>query len=290
MFAKRISVVLVLSACLAGCQSGWTLTKVATIGGMNKPESVEIDPVTGFAYASSVAPGGDPPDYWAKNNAGFISRLSPSHQADPLKWITGTPEAPLHSPKGVCIHKGVLHVADCDRIARYELATGKPLGEIRLGGADKLNDLLSHEGYLYVTDTGLGKVFRIGEDASRPLVIPAPPSANGIAFWKGRLFGVSWAQHEIYELDPTGKNPAKPLGLADRLKELDELKILDDGTMIVSEFKGNRIVAVSPDRKTVRTLAEVTTPADIGLDTTRMLLYVPAMEDNAVVVYKLEYK
>jgi hypothetical protein len=101
------------------------------------------------------------------------------------------------------------------------------------------------------------------------------------------MFGVSWALHEIYELDPTGKSQPQAFGLADHFTNLDGIEVLADGTFIVSDFKGNKVCTVSPDRSSVRTLVEVTSPADIGLNHEEGLLYIPHFMENKLSIYRI---
>ena len=76
-----------------------------------------------------------------------------------------------------------------------------------------------------------------------------------------------------------------------RSQRLDAgIEVLDDGTFIVSDLPAKKVFSVSPDRKTVRTLAELDSPADIGLDRKRNLLYVPQFFKNQAVVFKLVNK
>ena len=56
---------------------------------------------------------------------------------------------------------------------------------------------------------------------------------------------------------------------------------------IVSDYMGNKICAISEDRKTVTTLIELQSPADLGLDRKNNLLYVPEMLKNRATVLKL---
>ena len=94
----------------------------------------------------------------------------------------------------------------------------------------------------------------------------------------------------VYELDPSGDNPPVAFGLAEHFTNLDGIEVLDDGTFIVSDFKGNKVCSISADRKTVETLAELDSPADIGIDRSRNLLYVPQFMQNKAVIYKLNRK
>ena len=105
------------------------------------------------------------------------------------------------------------------------------------------------------------------------------------------MYGVSWSQHDIYELDPTGQAAPRPLGVAKHFKSLDGIEVLGDGTFIVSDFIDGKVCAVSPDGKTVRALVEgLDTPADLGLDEARGLLYVPTLVANQARVYKIAKK
>lgn len=280
---------LLLGLVLTGCGAGWTLTKVGTIEGLDEPESAVVDPQTGLTYVTNLAPPDDPPEYWVTDNSGFLSRVSASLALVKVRWVVGTAERPIDSPKGICMHKGLLHVADCGRILRFDPASGKPKGVVAIPGAKGINDLLSDGELLYASDTMAAKVYRIGDDPSKPHVIPAPAGVNGMELAGTRLLTVSWSEKDLFELDPAGKAAPKAFGLRG-MGSLDELKALPDGTLLVSDYENGRIVAVSPDGKHVRTLAEVRSPADIFLDRARMLLIVPSMLDNRAVVYRVEKK
>jgi hypothetical protein len=102
------------------------------------------------------------------------------------------------------------------------------------------------------------------------------------------MFAVSWDLHEVFELDPTGDRPPQPFGVAEHFTNLDGIVVLDDGTFVVSDFTGNKVFAIARDRKTVYILAEIESPADIGLDRKRRLLYVPSFMGDRVFVFKLD--
>jgi hypothetical protein len=193
----------------------------------------------------------------------------------------------LNSPKGMCLLNGVLYVADITRVVAFPLDpadAGKIFLQLPTG--KQFNDMASDGAAIYVSDTGQGKVFRADPDGVRE--VKGPPSANGITFFKDKMYGVSWGEHEVYELDASGKAEAKPFGVASHFKSLDGIEVLDDGTFIVSDFAGNKVCLIAPDRKTVKTLVEVESPADIGLDRERLFLYVPQFMRNRLVCFKLE--
>jgi len=120
--------------------------------GFMTPESVQYEP-TGDVYLVSNINGG-PLD---KDDNGFISKLSPEGKVLELKWIDGgSKDVDLNAPKGFGISAGKLFVADIDVIRTFDLATGKPLAQIKVPGASFLNDVtVAADGTVYVSDTGL---------------------------------------------------------------------------------------------------------------------------------------
>ena len=266
--------------------SGWTVTKTATIEGLQHPECVVVDPPTGVAYISNmVAPK---ETFWVEDGTGFITKLKPGGEVDVLKWKDSTKEEPINSPKGMCIVKNVLHVADIKRVLRFQTSDGQALPPVTIKGAQRLNDMAFDGAFAYVSDTATGKIWKLEGD--KPVELKSPPGVNGITFNSGRMFAVSWTTHELYELDPAGKNDPRRLKVASYFDSLDAVEVLQDGSFLLSDFGGGKVCVVSPKAKTVRTIAVGTTPADIGIDFLRDLLYVPEMTANKVTVYKLTKK
>lgn len=276
----------VLAACLtvltsvAAAQP--TVEQVAVVKGLEVPECLVTDPASGFVYISNVEAGEG--EYWSKDGKGFISRMTADGEMKELRWLDSTADAPIHGPKGMCLLDGYLYIADITRLLRYPLKGDGPLVEISVPGAKRLNDLATDGKSVYVSDTELGRVHKVDPKGGQT-TIKAPESINGITFHEGRMFAVSWALHDVYELDPAGDGPPKPFGLADHFEGLDAVEVLEDGTFIVSDFLGNKVCAISADRNTVHTLIELETPADIGIHRAKGLLYIPKfMKDEAVIV------
>jgi len=262
---------------------GWTATKIGIESGFQTPESVLVNADTGAAYVSNIllTTGGP----WADDGNAFISLLLPTGEIDKLKWRVSTPTTPMSSPKGMCLLKGTLYAADVTHVDCF--ARDGTYKRIDPPGAKMLNDMVTDGRSAYVSDTGTGKIWRL---ADTPTAIVEVPSANGITFHGGKMLAVSWGDHDIYEVDPNGAAPPKPFGLAGHFKSLDGIEVIDDGTVLVSDFTGNKVCAVAADRRTVTTLIEIQTPADIGLDHQRLKLFVPMFEANKVAVYRLEHK
>ncbi|HOS94370.1 MAG TPA: hypothetical protein PLQ54_13710 [Armatimonadota bacterium] len=291
---RGLSCVLVLGAASAAISqtmtptatpAAWRLAEVGTLRGFDVPECVVVDPATGSAYVSNIQT--QPGMGWEDDGAAFLSRLRPGGALSTLHWNAAALEGKLNGPKGMCILGRGLYVADNTRVVRVSLTDGSVRPPIEPPGAQRLNDMATDGEAVYASDTATGNVFRIAVDGSTR-VIQGPPMINGITFAGKRLFAVSWEPAGLWELDPSGKLPPRSLGLPGRFVHLDGIEVLEDGTFIISDFHGNAIYAVGPDGAEVSKLAEVGTPADIGIDRHRGLLFVPQFDHNQVVVYRIE--
>jgi hypothetical protein len=276
----------------AGCstmdsesQSAWHATEIASQDGFAVPECVVADG-QGNVFVSNILPDNDV--YWGDDGMGFVSRLSVKGKVEAPYWLGGRENSPIHSPKGMCILDGWLYLNDSTRLLRCKLDNPKATLEVVLSKGSRYNDLASDGRHLWISDIKEGKVIRLDSRSREEMAIPAPSGVNGVTTWEGRLFAVSWTEHEIYELDPGGKEEPRPFGLAAHFTNLDGIEVLDDGTFLVSDFKGNKVSLVSADEKTVRTLIEVESPADIGIDRKRGLLYVPQFKKDKIIVYQLK--
>ena len=267
----------------ASTAAPWQLEKFPVfIDGFDSPECLAVDEKRDQIYVSNIQT--KTRGYWEKDEKGFISLMEGEGMLKKLRWKDSTEQHPLNAPKGMCVCEGLLYVADIDRVMTYDLA-GEAVKRVEIPGAAMLNDAVAYKGFAYISDTRTGKIWKLGLPMSQ---IKGPPSANGLAFDAGgRMYCVSYEGHEIYQVDPNGVDEPTPLGLAGHFAGLDGIEILADGTMIVSDMKSNRILAVSADHKSVHVLAEVDAPADIGLDRKRNLLYVPMLLKGQVAIYKL---
>ena len=260
----------------------WTAERVGVIDGLEVPESVLVEPDADVVYVSNMET--PPRMYWRDDGRGFISLLEAEGIMKARRWRDSTADEPLNEPKGMCVVDGVLYAADNSRVVTYPLPDGEAR-PITIPGAKQLNDMVGRAGFAYVSDTATGKIHKLGLPM---LTLKAPESVNGIAFdAEGRMFAASWELHEVYEIDPQGRADPKPFGLAGHFQGLDGIEVLADGTFIVSDLKAGAICSIAPDRKTVAVLAKIKSPADMGLDRRRMLLFVPTMEQNQVVIFKL---
>ena len=264
--------------------AGLRVEKVKVIDGLDLPECVVIDPNDEAMYISNVVTASEA--YWVDDSNGFISLAAADGEIEQLRWIESTSDVSIHDPKGMCILDGKLYFSDNSMLKYRALKDGSRVEIIEVPGAGKLNDLATDGRCVWASDSETGKVFCIEPDGTIRR-IKGPAGINGITWHKDTLYAVSWDLHEVYELDPDGEAEPSPFGLSEHFTALDGIEVLDDGTFIVSDYMGNKLCAIEADRKTVHTLMELESPADIGLDRNRMLLYVPEMLADRVTVLKL---
>jgi hypothetical protein len=283
-------VAMVLGLAVLGCGKKETpagsvsLELVKEIEGFSVPECFIADKATGDIYVSNIVT--DDEGYWVDDNNGFISRLDGEGNIKELKWLASTDAMAIHAPKGMTILGGYLYFADNAELKRVLLSDKSKVEVIELGETENLNDLANDGVSVWVTDTAKGKAFKVETDGSFK-EIPGPEKINGITCWKGKIFAVSWDLHEVYELDPAGVKEPVAFGLAENFVNLDCIEVLEDGTFIVSDFIGNKIAAISSDRKTVTPLAEAESAADFYIDREKGLLYQPMVLTSKAGVYKI---
>jgi hypothetical protein len=82
------------------------------------------------------------------------------------------------------IVNNILYVADINGIATYDLTTDQKGATIIIVGMYELNDLTADSsGYLYITDVGAGKIFRVRiSDHSDTTIVSGITKPNGILF------------------------------------------------------------------------------------------------------------
>src|SRR5258708_11109132 len=137
------------------------------------PESVLYDVAADVYLVSNI--NGTPV---AKDNNGFIPRVSPDGRVLALRFIEGGKNgATLNAPKGMGIHGDTLFVADIDAVRMFSRTTGAALGARAVPGATFLNDLdVAPDGAVYFSDSGLKPDFSSsGTHAVYRLHPPRPP-------------------------------------------------------------------------------------------------------------------
>ena len=258
------------------------------VTGLKNPAGFIVDPATGHYFISNE--NGGPSE---RDNNGVITRLDETGKILKLKFIEGgTAGVTLHSPKGLAILDKTLFVSDIDRVRRFDLATGRPLGEIDLSAfkADFLTGLAADgAGLLYVADTGADTILKVDTRVgSRPTVFVkdsalAGPHGLAVNPATGALVAVSWNEGKILEIARDGSIKVLFANsfFNTRFGNLAGVDFDAFGNIYVSDFSQGKVIRIDPDFR-IQTIAEfLTTPANVSIDRKNHLILVPYLAGNA---------
>lgn len=271
-------------------------TPTITVTGLATPESVLHDVARDVYYVSNI--NGAPT---AKDNNGFISKVSPTGEVLALKFIGGGQDGvTLHAPKGMGLVGDRLIVADIDVIRSFDATTGALLDELPVDGATFLNDVATSGNTVVISDTGMnhdGAAFTpSGSDALYVLDVTSNalskiaqggevlPRANGVAIVGDGVWVAYFGAPRIDHFDLKGAALGQwtlPAG------SLDGLVSDGAGGFYVSSWESQSIYAVSATGEAKVIKQGLAAPADIGLDAGRKVLLVPRFMDNIVEIHPL---
>ncbi|MFN2432888.1 MAG: SMP-30/gluconolactonase/LRE family protein [Gemmatimonadota bacterium] len=259
--------------------------------GFRTPESVLHDSVADVYLVSNIDGGPG-----AKDDNGFVSRVSPEGRLLELRWIDGASEdVTLHAPKGLALSGDSLFVADVDSIRVFHRETGVPLGALAVPGATFLNDLASGpDGTLYATDTGV-RVTDTGLEPSGTDALYRFEGGQPIAIAEGEQLGgpngvavdargpvvVSFGSGRILRVGDDGalqELAAPPAG------QLDGVVLLAGGDMIVTGWEGSAVYHITAGGEVHTIWQDIDSPADLGFDYGRSRMLVPSFNGNRVEV------
>jgi len=300
---KRTKAVLALGlATMAGCKKQEQAdatppdTAISVVDSFRTPESVLYDAAADVYLVSNI--NGAP---FAKDDNGFISRVSPDGRVIALRWIDGASDSvTLDAPKGTAIHGDTLFVADIDAVRLFDRNTGRQLGSRTIRGATFLNDMATGpDGTVYFTDSGL----KLGASGFAPSGTDAiyrfDASGNAVAIIRGDSLGrpngivvdgsgayvVTFGSGTAYHLDPDGQLtpfPRPPRG------QLDGIVQVSGGPFYISSWEDSSVVSVTPPNDMYMMVAHpVPSPADIGYDTRRNRLLIPVFLMNRIEIRPL---
>ena len=268
------------------------------VTGFQSPESVITDG-THF-YVSNVGAALAPS---TKDADGFISKLDTEGNILELKWISGDD---LHAPKGMAIVKGVLYVADIDKVRGFDMNSKEKVFQLDFSptGTAFLNDLAVRDHQtMYVSSTDLGYIYKIDLQGNGKYEIVDIYSdlsgANGLVYDEenDRLLISS------YGLDgaPTGMVGVCPMNVK-KLKQktigtfhgyLDGLQLVADDMVLVTDWqdfeKGGNLLFYDLKTEKLQPLLGglIGGPADFYYDGTTKKVWLPAMADNELIITPL---
>ena len=262
-----------------------TTSRIASVTGLEGPEAVRFDPDQDVWFISNFGPGSAE----ERDGDGYLSRALADGTVETLRFATGTPEAPLHMPRGMFITGDTLWVADVDGVHGFDRRSGAHLQfvDFRSHEPGFLNDLATGpEGDLYVTDTGRSRLYRVsGREVTVAVDDPRLGPPNGITWdaaeghfvlapWGGEQVVRSWAPgREVEDLVTTSAG------------FMDGVEVLDGRVIVASQADSSlHVLEGGTDRVLVRVAGA---PADIGLDPGRRRVAVPYVGLGRVDIWSL---
>jgi hypothetical protein len=273
------------------------LRLVATVPGLNTPESAIFDSAQDVWFVTSINGGAG-----AKDNNGYISRVSADGVVDSLRFISGgRGGVTLHGPKGTAIVGDTLWVADIDALRGFHTRTGAALTTIEFGArAGFLNDVaVAPDGSIYVTDTGVrfgddgqmtpsgtGQVFRVAPNRSVTVAVRSDSliAPNGIV-WDaaaGRFVLLSSQSPTLFHWSV---GDSAPTGFASAGGGNDGAELFD-GALLITSWSDSSLRAVEGGGSR-RLVGGLVSPGDIGIDRARNRVAVPLLQMDRVELYQL---
>jgi len=275
-----------------------TATKLGETDGLQTPESVRYDPELDVFYISNI--NGNPS---AKDGNGFIVVLpADSTSATPKVLVQGGKNGvTLNGPKGLALAGDTLWVADIDHVRAFNRRTGARIADIDLSSqkATFLNDVaIGGDGNVYVTDTGIAfdakggvshpgtdQIFKIVGRKATSIKADSLDSPNGIT-WDSANNRFDLAPFSGASVQTWKEGDKSTATLAKGAGQYDGIEVLHDGRVLVTSW-GDSTVNVIQNGALSKLVTGVSGPADIGVDTKRMVLAIPRFTDNKVDYYKI---
>ena len=260
---------------------------IASPGGFNQPEAVRYDPNQDIYFVGNWGNGG--PD--AKDNNGFISRLTPDGAVEQPRFIAGgTGGATLHAPRGMTIVGDTLWVVDADAVRGFNRRTGAPMATVSFSAFKLgfLNDIAAGPDALYLTDTGTNQIYRIaGGRITVALKDSALGGPNGITWDDAghRFIVVPYGGESVIKAWSAGSKGLTVSGRSSGSKY--------DGVEVLS---GDRVIVASQGDSSLHLFSGGTgrpiihtggAPADIAVDTKRNRVAVPFVDRNLIEIWQL---
>lgn len=254
----------------------WSVTK-----DIINPESVYFDTEYNSIYISNINGDGD-----RKDGNGHISLYSGDGKVINTQWVTD-----LNAPKGMRSYKGLLWVADINKVIVINKKTGKIDKSFIIPGAKFLNDIaIDRDGAVYISDTITSKVHKIQNNKSTTFLVGEKyDSPNGLLVLGNKLYIASWGLTK----DWSTKTPGRLYSIDLKTKEmkyitknplgnLDGLELRANGKFLVSDWVAGKVFEVDMKGNAKLIFSGKQGLADIGYDKKTDRIFIPYMKDNKV--------
>ena len=215
-----------------------SLTEKWVATGFSAPEGVAAAPGGGYFISNVAGNGGE------KDGSGWVSKLSGDGEIEAEQFAIG-----MDAPKGMAVDRGILYVADLDRIHLVDPDDGTLLRTLTIEGAEGLNDMTVWNASVLVADSQTGRIYRLsGDEADIWLEDERLAGVSGLTSNGDRLLIATMESGSLYEI-----TEAKTLNeIATGMKNADGIGVLESG-YLVSSWPG-QVWHVSKDGKTTEIL------------------------------------
>ena len=260
--------------------------------GFATPEAMEYDAQNDVYLVANI--NGSP---FAKDDNGFISKISPKGEVINLKWIDGeSNNIKLNAPKGMLARNGKLYVADIDRVRVFDIATQQQLKDIKFADSTFINGLSAAEdGGLWVSDSGMSPGFKPNQSQALYKVSAAGKikkvlsgelgNPNGVYAENDKTWMVTMFSGQLRTMDKDGD--VKTI-MTLPFNRLDGLIKTNDGRLITSSWKAKGIYEITANYKLKNIASDLTSPADLGYDSKRNKILVPLFLKDEVMTLSLD--
>ena len=226
-------------------------------------------------------------------NNGYITIMSPDGVVTNQKFIEGGKNGvTLIDPLGIYVRNGIIWVADITHMRKFDLKTGKPLGEVALPGANRPNDIyVTADNTAYISDNGgaSGTIIKVSPAGQVSLLQPRDDimeKPNGVAVMPdgsvvhgGRGVNITFRDANTGALI---REKTLPTG------QFDALIPLPDGSILAASQLGKNVYKVSPNGDIVEVAKEIAVPAAIGWDSKRNRLLIPQIAPGTITMVDLQ--
>ncbi len=139
--------------------------------------------------------------------------------------------AGMDAPQGMVVDRGILYVADIDRIHLVDPDDGTLMRSLDVDGAESLNDMAAWNASLVISDSPTGRIYRLsGDELSVWLEDDRLKGANGLTPDGDRLLVSTMTSGSLYEV-----TEAMNLNqIATGMKNADGVGIIDGGYLVSS--------------------------------------------------------
>lgn len=263
---------------------------VFSITGLAGPEAVRYDPDQDVWFVANFGEASDED----RDENGFITRVAADGTIEALGFMEGSPSAPLHMPRGMFIEGDTLWAADVDGVHGFDRRTGEQLAFIDFAEHEPgfLNDVATGpNGTLYVTDTGLGRVYEVAGAGTRPTIgiedsLTGPP--NGITWDPARsaFLLAPWDGGRVIRAWTPGASTLEEALTLPGGGRFDGIEVVD-GAILAASQDDTALWWAEDGAEPRRIVITRGRPADIGVDTRRGRVAVPYIALDRVDVWAL---